>query len=1056
MATNPSLRSFSHRSHATLLSCVFITASLLTASVLRGNEFTGPFPSWANIKTAYGAKGDGVADDTTAFARAFADLGTTVQTRKVLYIPAGTYKITSRVAMRSRISVSVIGESAETTKIVWAGNPAPGKPEDCMFLLDGVAYSRVNRLSFEGPSGMIGIRQSWSGGNYFDSGNEYADNVFRGLGWGILGGDFGQGAAETSVLRCRFYNISQAAVSVNNWNALDWWVRDCFFQNCKYGVTNRGRYDTHNDDGSGNFNVYSSTFVGSTAADIYVGNTGIFNVRWNTSVNSKVFFHTLSGWTNGGPITIQGNRIVDTIDRHSINVQNQGPLTLVDNIIRSRSSVSSQAVRHDGGGWPADTLAVGNTFTCNQPIVAVGRFTEVDTTVVAPSAIDGSQPAPVAFEAKVTRPVIEVPAGANGAALQNAINQAAALNGQRPVVHLSGDYTIMQTLSVPANTDLQLMGDGFGTVIIWGGPEGSMPMIRISGPTKVTLRDFQVKSFAKANGIVIENIDHAGARIFMQQVITGFCREHGLLVDHVEHALIEGHDFQHQQHTGNGVTVRGGGGGGGRVNLFAGASSNNGLSYEVSEGAKLLVEDFWYETPDTSLTRFLRVSGNGTFTQQGGRVALASGSTPAFDITNFQGTAAILSLQSDDRIAVSGNGFGGKVLVAGLQHDNTALFSNSSSAQTAAVHNRYYSGGSWPIDTIGTSDHTFVRNALAHSRAQKPSRISSAPTNFTDARLHRVRAQDHRIGILIKGGYSGVQPPAAVAPTAVPSATPAPSTPSPTPVVGPAVAPTSSPVSSPSVTTLSLINADNGQPIAGFDPIANGAIINLAALPAQNLNVRANTAPAVVGSVVFDFDGSASFRTENNAPYAFAGDADGFYYAWTPSTGAHVITATPYTESSSGGTPGKPCTVRFTVVSNSIPAPTPAPKTTPHSSADTSAGAVVSFTLINADTDQPVAGYEVIHNGAVIDLARIPTANLNIRANVGSTAVGSVHFRFDGKSTRLENTAPFALAGDLQGNYYRWTPVRGTHSLIATPYTGASGGGAAGTPCSISFSVIKQ
>ncbi len=28
------------------------------------DEFMGPFPSWANVKTLYGAKGDGINDDT--------------------------------------------------------------------------------------------------------------------------------------------------------------------------------------------------------------------------------------------------------------------------------------------------------------------------------------------------------------------------------------------------------------------------------------------------------------------------------------------------------------------------------------------------------------------------------------------------------------------------------------------------------------------------------------------------------------------------------------------------------------------------------------------------------------------------------------------------------------------------------------------------------------------------------------------------------------------------------------------------------------------------------
>ena len=37
-------------------------------------EFAGPFPSWANVRRDYGAKGDGQADDTAAIQKALDDL----------------------------------------------------------------------------------------------------------------------------------------------------------------------------------------------------------------------------------------------------------------------------------------------------------------------------------------------------------------------------------------------------------------------------------------------------------------------------------------------------------------------------------------------------------------------------------------------------------------------------------------------------------------------------------------------------------------------------------------------------------------------------------------------------------------------------------------------------------------------------------------------------------------------------------------------------------------------------------------------------------------------
>jgi len=114
------------------------------------------------------------------------------------------------------------------------------------------------------------------------------------------------------------------------------------------------------------------------------------------------------------------------------------------------------------------------------------------------------------------------------------------------------------------------------------------------------------------------------------------------------------------------------------------------------------------------------------------------------------------------------------------------------------------------------------------------------------------------------------------------------------------------------------------------------------------------------------------------------------------------------------------------------------------------AGAVVGFTLINADTDRPIGP---LADGATLDLAKLPTRNLNVRAETRPARVGSVRFELDGKPVRTEGTPPYALAGDRDGNYAAWTPARGAHTLSATPYSRPNAGGAAGKPLTIRFAV---
>ena len=148
------------------------------------------------------------------------------------------------------------------------------------------------------------------------------------------------------------------------------------------------------------------------------------------------------------------------------------------------------------------------------------------------------------------------------------------------------------------------------------------------------------------------------------------------------------------------------------------------------------------------------------------------------------------------------------------------------------------------------------------------------------------------------------------------------------------VAPTGTPVSSASATAtpsgqyvrdFTLINTTTQAAVPGDDPIPAGATINLA-VTGSSLNIRANTVPAIVGSVVFGYDSNASYHTENTAPYDIPSDTSGVYNPFTPTLGAHTVTATAYSASNGGGTKGGAVSVGFTVV-NATPTPIPATNT---------------------------------------------------------------------------------------------------------------------------------
>jgi hypothetical protein len=119
----------------------------------------------------------------------------------------------------------------------------------------------------------------------------------------------------------------------------------------------------------------------------------------------------------------------------------------------------------------------------------------------------------------------------------------------------------------------------------------------------------------------------------------------------------------------------------------------------------------------------------------------------------------------------------------------------------------------------------------------------------------------------------------------------------------------------PAVTSFTLINAETDQPVPGYDPMENGVVLDLSALPTRKLNIRANTQPEKVGSVLFVLDGRPRDRAEWRAPYALFGDATkGDYVPWTPAAGEHTLSAVPYEHADARGQAGRALTLVFYVV----------------------------------------------------------------------------------------------------------------------------------------------
>jgi hypothetical protein len=627
-------------------------------------DFVGPFPSWKNVKTDYGAVGDGKTDDTAAFQKALTDL----QFHKdfcVLYVPAGTYRITETVktvrkAHTDGMGISILGEDPATTVLRWDG------PKGGILLQFAAWYSRIGRLTLHGNNK---ARAALAYGEGFSTYNETADMIFRDATTGLSLGVGKAGQAENAVLRCQFLRCG-VGIRTTNFNSLDIWAWHCLFENCGYGLYNN----------AGNFHAYFNVFKRSKTADIGTANLAFFAFHGNTSLNSKCFLDFRGGHSWSSPTSITGNRIYHPTGGYAIRLGNGGPYLVMDNIIRALPTYTGPLVEMT---WGNQTF-IGNTYSTPRPVVEnkKSRFMRLNEKIVRLETIDPQVPKLPPPPARRTAKVFEVVKGAGAPAIQRAIDDAAQMKGRKPVVHLPmGVYKIQQTIIVPAGCDVQLVGDGAAqtaTVLEWTGPRGGR-IFELKGPSRASLCDLHLKA-TWGSCVRVENADQPGGRILADQLMASGLGatqkgKAGLHVNGLESSDVllrcsqGGYDLEKWVNVIGGVADTSGQDTLPRVTILTGASSTADAQYAVSKGGRVLVRSVYHEMSGKAL-RAIHLTDTGTLTIDTTRFSYRTDDkAPTIQLDGFRGRLALntclflpVGTKKACRIVAEGNGSATKVL----------------------------------------------------------------------------------------------------------------------------------------------------------------------------------------------------------------------------------------------------------------------------------------------------------------------------------------------------------------------------------------------------------
>jgi hypothetical protein len=691
-----------------------------------GKTFDGPFASWVNVKTSFGAKGDGVTDDTVALQAALDSL---IAHPGVLWIPHGNYILTSSLHEYSQAGVSLVGEDPQTTTITWKGSGA-----GTMYSTLGSMGSSVKRLTWDG-SGIawtgINITLESTAGSPIATRTLIQDSRIMNVAVGV----YYYFAGETTISRVHFDHDGWGVV-LNTPNTTNINIVDCLFTDNSQAVTNWSN--------TGSFNVTNSVFVRSTAGDVFPGSTNIVSLRNNLSVDSHAFLISAK-FAGPGDFVIQGNTIVRP---GSTPIQSGKPalIMLLDNafigldptfnLIKSTSTV------------PLTFISAGNTYSVATPFAGtIGKYTSVDESQLpADAPFTMVVPSEIYVPPSSHRQVFEVPAGSSDATLQTAIDSATSVGG---VVHLPpSDLQILHTLKIAEGASVALIGDGTFSNLV-ADPTLQGPLLESFGKT-VQVEELRFSSNATSStstSLEIHVPDNPSTRFYCAEC-TFSLGTTAFEMDGLDDAAMEMRVATLRTNA-VAMAIHGGSARQNKVQTLGtmAAYMTSSAEYTVDNGAHFLINDGWHDVGQGNIQS--RLIGSGNVTQQGG--VIYSGSNQAMTLENYTGSLSLLGVAINAAATVYAGSSANILTAAVLQLQGLDPITNyEPEAKIAELDNGLSATSNSPVpmpDLPATPP--LIETMMAAARTVTLSHWMPQTTNATSVKIERVEFNDAPTGLRI-------------------------------------------------------------------------------------------------------------------------------------------------------------------------------------------------------------------------------------------------------------------------------------------------------------------